>query len=126
MGIAILSGVLSSLEDRRTQLPGFKRPPQSTSGTNTPVPSYMLGVSEESLPSRFLACVSRRESLKKLQRLFLQDFGEQGESIEFCAGENLRAVKESDVVILWCAILLRVYHAPPPSGCLAYRTRYIL
>ena len=64
-------------------------------GTSTPV-----GAPDASLPSRFLACVSREESVQKLMRTF-HGKGGLSENIEIVAGENLASVQEADVVLLW-------------------------
>ncbi|TCD68888.1 delta 1-pyrroline-5-carboxylate reductase [Steccherinum ochraceum] len=97
MGIAVISGVLASLES--TSSPHHTAKWEShTPGTLTPTVQFP---SDESLPSRFLACVSREESGKRLRELFLP-LGGLGSSVEVLVGENVRAVREADVVILCC------------------------
>lgn len=76
MGVAITSGMLASLEARSANGPA--EPTPSKSGTSTPVPSYMLYAADAALPSRFIACVRRSESARKLRRLFATDFAERG------------------------------------------------
>ena len=111
MGVAILSGVVASLESLPNLSNGFPSPTLTksvaqhqvpkwehhTSGTSTPV-----GAPDASLPSRFIACVSREESVQKLMRTF-HGKGGLSENIEIVAGENLASVQEADVVLLWCA-----------------------
>jgi len=100
MGVAITSGILASLEARSANGPAGPTP--SKSGTSTPVPSYMLYAADSALPSRFIACVRRSESAKKLRRLFATDFAERGENIEIVSGGNVAAAKECDVLLLCC------------------------
>lgn len=104
MGIAIISGMLTSLEARPTN--GIGKPTQSQSGTSTPLPSYMLYAADDSLPSRFIACVRRPDSAKKLKKLFANEFAERGEYIEVLSGENVDAAKRCDVLLLWYATCL--------------------
>ncbi|CAJ2505978.1 Uu.00g001080.m01.CDS01 [Anthostomella pinea] len=87
MGIAILSGILASLQ----QMSGPK-PLQSPSGS-TPrddVPSR--------LPSRFIACVRRPESAKRVKKALW----EHSASLKVVQNENVSAVSRSEVVLLSC------------------------
>lgn len=112
MGVAILSGVVASLESLPSfsnGLPSLPSPSiakslaqnqvpkweHHTSGTSTPV-----GAPDASLPSRFIACVSREESAQKLMRVF-HGKGSLTDNIEIVAGENLASIQEADVVLLW-------------------------
>lgn len=111
MGIAVLSGVVASLEARHahvsnspnanqllsSQSPKVPKWESHTSGTSTPV---AVPDSDASLPSRFIACVSREESVRHLMRTF-HGRGGLSESVEIVAGENLASVGEADVVLLW-------------------------
>ncbi|KAF8201698.1 pyrroline-5-carboxylate reductase [Pholiota molesta] len=97
MGIAILSGVLDSLEPPSSKiLSGLTKWESHTPGTLTPV-----GPSDASVPSRFMACVSREESAVKLRKIF-SGIGPLGASVEVLASRNLEAVQKADVVILCC------------------------
>jgi pyrroline-5-carboxylate reductase len=93
MGIAILSGVIASMESSSTapQFPKLKWE-SHTPGTSTPVSS------DPSLPGRFIACVNRRETAERLKGTFAS----LGQPVEVVAGDNLRAVQEADVIILCC------------------------
>jgi pyrroline-5-carboxylate reductase len=97
MGIAILSGVLSSLD------PSFIRPipkwEAHTSGTVTPV---AFVEEDPALPSRFLACVSREVSARQLKPAFTE-VGRLGAVVEIYVANNVQAVKQSDVILLWSA-----------------------
>lgn len=104
MGIAILSGVLDSLAARNEQGGPVQRTP-AASGTTTPVTSYLTLTAEASIPSRFIACVNRVESVRRLKKTF-KDLGGLAEQVEVLSGENLRAVQESDVILLWCVSTL--------------------
>jgi len=95
MGIAILSGVIDSLDTISTKvLNGFPKWESHTPGTLTPVP-------DASVPSRFIACVSREESAQKLRKIF-KGLGGLGSTVEVLASRNLQAVHSADVVILCC------------------------
>ncbi|EMD38397.1 hypothetical protein CERSUDRAFT_113553 [Gelatoporia subvermispora B] len=96
MGVAVLSGVLASL-DAQIGIPLSQPKWEShTPGTVTPRVS-----DDESLPARFLACVSREETVKKLQATFFTA-GSLGSSVEVLAGQNVRAVQEANVILLCC------------------------
>lgn len=98
MGVAVLSGVLASLDTKTSQPSDAAKWESHTPGTLTPTgpPS-----TDESLPSRFIACVSREESAKRLQQTFFS-LGSLGPSVEVWAGQNVRAVREADVILLCC------------------------
>lgn len=107
MGVAVLSGVVASLE----QLPNYAHSngttlfsslasakpkwEHHTSGTSTPVDAP-----DASLPSRFIACVSREENARHLMQIF-HGKGGLSESVEIVAGENVESAKEASVVLLW-------------------------
>ena len=89
MGIAILSGILSSLNDISSSKPG------SASGVSTPqiqeeVPSR--------LPSNFIACVRRHESAKRVASALLG----LSDNVKITEGRNVEAVRESEVILLGC------------------------
>ncbi|OCF56383.1 pyrroline-5-carboxylate reductase [Kwoniella mangroviensis CBS 10435] len=103
MGVAILSGVLSSLEARlsapltQKHHSGETEPP---SGISTPTASQFLDAPEESLPSRFIATVGREETGRKLKKTF-EGLGRFGSDVEVRAGQgNVQAVKEADVILV--------------------------
>lgn len=96
MGVAITSGIIASIEASRAK----STPPTSPDGTTTPTGSPSLSTQDAAVPSRFIACVSRHESAKKLRRTF-GDLGEIGQSVEVIVGDNLQAIKESQVALLW-------------------------
>ncbi|KAG8947536.1 delta 1-pyrroline-5-carboxylate reductase, partial [Tulasnella sp. 408] len=100
MGVAITSGVLASLDSRATTRSegSPERQSASASGTSTPT---LLSAGDAAIPSRFIACVSRQESARKLRRTF-GDLGPSGQAVEVVVGDNLQAIQESDVVILCC------------------------
>ncbi|KAH9946060.1 pyrroline-5-carboxylate reductase [Epithele typhae] len=86
MGVAILSGVLASLDAK----PASPHPKweSHTSGTVTP-----QVLEDDALPSRFIAC--------KLAGAFFSA-GTLGRSVEIFQGRNVAAVREADVVLLCC------------------------
>jgi len=104
MGIAILSGILSSLRDMQSAAHSLRPPPISTtsttSGTSTPqeeVPSR--------LPTRFIACVRRPESAKKVKAAlapYLPSSSVSGSPVTIAQNDNVSAVRKADVVLLAC------------------------
>jgi pyrroline-5-carboxylate reductase len=101
MGIAILSGVIDSLDSSSTFRDDFPKWESHTPGTLTPVQS--LDDPDNSIPSRFLACVSREETARKLRKIF-GDLGKLGSAVEFFVSNNVEPVQNADVVLLWCDI----------------------
>jgi pyrroline-5-carboxylate reductase len=96
MGVAIISGVIASLQSRdNTHVP--PKWESHTPGTSTPTADSP----DPSLPSHFIATVTRQESAKKLQHTFGL-LGGLGSSVEILVDGNLIAVHQSDVVILCC------------------------
>lgn len=100
MGLAVLDGVLDSLESRDLRVSsmgaeGSKRKyEQHAEGTVTPI-----NVPEDYLPSKFFACVNRKERVEDLQKTFLEKGGRRGE-VKVLAKQNIHAVRESDVILL--------------------------
>ena len=98
MGVAIISGVIASLQSRdNAQV--FPKWESHTPGTSTPTADSP----DPSLPSFFIATVTRQESAQKLQHTFGL-LGGLGSSVQVLVGQNLTAVQRSDVVILWCVV----------------------
>ncbi|MCJ1252903.1 delta 1-pyrroline-5-carboxylate reductase [Lignoscripta atroalba] len=91
LGIAILSGILLSLNDTKSSLPSPNSP--SPSGTATPSEDLHLRV-----PSRFIACVRRPESAKRIKT----SLSSLTNNLTTLQNENLRGVQEADVVLLGC------------------------
>jgi pyrroline-5-carboxylate reductase len=99
MGIAITSGVLASLHSQ-SPLHGLNsgqpKWESHTPGTSTPA---VAGGDDPTLPSRFIACVQREESARRLRDEFRAVLG--GDAVDVTVGENVSAVQQSDVVLLW-------------------------
>ncbi|KAL1843798.1 hypothetical protein VTJ49DRAFT_7508 [Mycothermus thermophilus] len=91
MGIAILSGILTALDE----LPGGANSKPSASGTSTPL--YETTTTTR-LPSRFIACVKRPESVKKLKAAFASHLS----AVTIAQNANVRSAQESDLVLLAC------------------------
>ncbi|KAI1505405.1 pyrroline-5-carboxylate reductase [Biscogniauxia marginata] len=90
MGIAILSGILISLQEMSAPRP-LQTP--SASGRSTPhdeVPTR--------LPSKFIACVRRPESAKRVK----QALWEHSSAVKVVQNENVSAVMKSEVILLAC------------------------
>ncbi|KAG8531458.1 Pyrroline-5-carboxylate reductase [Bacidia gigantensis] len=84
LGIAILSGILSSLAEQRSP---------SSSGTATPsedLPSQ--------IPNKFIGCVTRPASAKRIEK----ELSHLTDSLTVLQNGNIRGVKEADVVLLGC------------------------
>ncbi|KAH7924580.1 putative delta 1-pyrroline-5-carboxylate reductase [Leucogyrophana mollusca] len=96
MGIAILSGVIQSLQSRDIShsIPKWE---SHTPGTSTPT----VDTPDPSLPSQFIASVTRQESALKLQHTF-GSLGGLGASVQIVIGGNLAAAQQADVVLLCC------------------------
>lgn len=98
MGVAIFSGVLSSLDPNPpSSIPKWE---SHTSGTVTPV---AFVEEDPAFPSKFLACVSREVSARRLKSAFTET-GPLGAAVEICVANNVQAVKQSDVILLWSAL----------------------
>lgn len=90
MGIAILGGILTSLQEMQASKP--LQP--SASGTST----SPYDVLPARLPSRFIACMRRAESAEKV-RTALGAF--QG-SVKVVRNDNVASVQQADVILLGC------------------------
>jgi len=100
MGIAVLSGVVDSL-DIPSRLSNNHHPEKwesHTPGTLTPIAA---SPGDNTIPSRFIACVKRETSAIKLKSSFAS-MGGMAQTIEVLASQNVQAVQESDVVLLCC------------------------
>ncbi|KAL9137843.1 MAG: hypothetical protein Q9175_000938 [Cornicularia normoerica] len=84
LGIAILSGILSSLSKKNSA--------RSTRSDTTP--------SEEPprIPSYFIACVTRPTSVKRINT----ELSHFASAVAILQNENLKGVREADVVLLAC------------------------
>ena len=92
LGIAILSGILASLSF--SQHPSHPSPAYPDSGTATPTTE----IPPSSTPSKFIACVRRPESAKRIKLAV----AEYGYPVQILQNENVKGVKAADVVILGC------------------------
>lgn len=130
MGIAVISGVIASLESASAsastappkspkQIPrssSFKKWESHTPGTSTPIVDYSSEVdADHSIPSKFYACCNREVTATRLRNLF-QDHDGLGQSVKVVQGENVKAVKDSEAVLLWyVGIPLHVCNTGPRS-----------
>lgn len=81
MGVAILSGVLDSIREHSKAT----SPKSEEEGSSR-------------IPSRFIACVKRPESVKRVD----EALSCYGQNVTVIADDNLRGVQEADVVLLGC------------------------
>jgi pyrroline-5-carboxylate reductase len=91
MGIAILSGILTSLYEIQPPKQSFLL--QSQSGTSTPAEEL-----PSRLPSRFIACVRRPESAKKIKQALISHL----KAVKIVQNDNVTACQEGDVILLGC------------------------
>ena len=106
MGVAILSGVLKSLEARLSApLNPNSEGREPPSGISTPTASQFLDAPDDVLPSRFITTVGREETIRKLTKVF-KAMGRLGEAVEVRGGQgvNVQAVQEADVVLVWSVL----------------------
>ncbi|KAJ7046647.1 pyrroline-5-carboxylate reductase [Mycena alexandri] len=96
MGIAVLSGVIDSLDTATRPISNAAKWESHTPGTLTPT-----GPPDASVPTRFVACVSREESATRLRSIF-GGLGSLGAGVEVLASRNLEATQKADVVLLCC------------------------
>jgi pyrroline-5-carboxylate reductase len=94
MGIAIISGILQSLDPESRLGQGREKWELHTPGTRTPTES------DPSIPSRFIACVRLESSANKLRSLF-SELGGLGSNIQVSTSQNVESVRQSDVILLW-------------------------
>ncbi|KAJ9667079.1 delta 1-pyrroline-5-carboxylate reductase [Coniosporium apollinis] len=91
MGVAILGGIMASL----TSPSKPQSYPASTAPSGTATPTEEL---PPRLPSRFIACVRRPESLKKVRNAL----NHYDVPFKALVNDNLRGAQEADVVLLGC------------------------
>ncbi|KAK6833558.1 pyrroline-5-carboxylate reductase [Apiospora arundinis] len=91
MGIAILSGILSSLSDLEAPKP-LQSPMQN--GTTDPLDDPL----PTRLPSRFIACVRRTESAKRVKKALWA----HSSVVKVVQRENVAAVSQAEVILLAC------------------------
>ncbi|KIW73434.1 pyrroline-5-carboxylate reductase [Phialophora macrospora] len=94
LGIAILSGILSSLsESTLSHAPSPAYPDSGTATPTTEAPSAL-----QRIPTNFIACVRRPESAKRI-KLAVQAYRP---AVTVLQNENVKGAQNSDVVILGC------------------------
>jgi pyrroline-5-carboxylate reductase len=91
MGIAIMSGIMAHLEESSRGIQFHN--PNSSSGTATPAEEH-----PQHLPSRFIACVRRDASAKKIEKTMAA----HRTPLSIYVEDNVKAVQEADVVLLSC------------------------
>lgn len=96
MGVAVLSGILDTQAAQQQQLQSGG----SSSNHNVDMTSSDYeGLSLDTLPSHYYACVSRNESSKRLRSLFPQ---QSHPNVEILTSNNLLAAQKGDVILLGC------------------------
>ncbi|KAF7983122.1 hypothetical protein HWV62_24081 [Athelia sp. TMB] len=90
MGVAILSGVLNSLE----------RVPPPIRIINDDRSELESEEGDDTTPTRFIACVNRKESCQRVQAALREI--RLGARVEVVANDNVESVRKSDVILLCC------------------------
>jgi pyrroline-5-carboxylate reductase len=122
MGISIISGVIASLESSSSHLSSskavnkqhLKKWESHTPGTSTPTIaspspstesafSLFPPIEDPSIPTRFLACVSRESTSQNLRKVF-GAIGPLGASVEVFTRANVEAASQANVILLWCEL----------------------
>ncbi|KAI4255920.1 MAG: hypothetical protein L6R42_006494 [Xanthoria sp. 1 TBL-2021] len=93
LGIAILSGILTSLYSV-----SISEPSPSSSGTATPSAQQEEVNLPSRVPSRFIACVTRDASAKRVKTALSFHLS----SVTILQNENLKGVQQADVIVLGC------------------------
>ena len=111
MGIAVLSGVLSSSAELHAPVAdshGSNGNANSNGdakvngeGSGSLENSQVLSPDLDYLPNAYIATVAREESARKLTKTFRSMQG--GQDVKVLAAKNVEAVQQADVVLLWCA-----------------------
>ncbi|KIM24005.1 hypothetical protein M408DRAFT_332059 [Serendipita vermifera MAFF 305830] len=117
MGVSIISGVIASLESSTSHLrspngnylkkweshtPGTSTPTIATISQNGESPlSDFAPVADPSIPTRFLACVSRQSTAQTLRNTF-GTLGPLGASVEVFTNANVEAASQANVILLCC------------------------
>ncbi|ESZ94903.1 pyrroline-5-carboxylate reductase [Sclerotinia borealis F-4128] len=104
MGIAILSGILSSLHTPPNPMSTSTSIPPSTPGTSNP--TYPTSTPSR-LPSKFIACVRRPESAQKVQQalspyLTTTTSSSTSTTLSILLNKNVSTVQESHIILLTC------------------------
>lgn len=92
LGIAILSGILTSIKEASSApspaYPDSGTATPTTDGTGTPLRT----------PSKFIACIRQAKSAKKIR----EALAEYPQPVTILQNENIKGVEAADVVILGC------------------------
>jgi pyrroline-5-carboxylate reductase len=100
LGIAILSGILTSLSEMHSSLPSPAYPDSGTTTPTTDAPSGNVPLLRA--PSKFIACIRRPESAKRIKKAISSYPEFISNSVTVLQNENIQGVSEADVVILGC------------------------
>lgn len=93
LGIAILSGILSSISSLNSS-----QPSPSQSGTTTPAAQQDDNDLPPRVPSRFIACVTRDASAKRVKNALSSHMS----SVKILQKQNLKGIQQADIIILGC------------------------
>jgi pyrroline-5-carboxylate reductase len=136
MGISIISGVLASLESSQSRFQTSNSVPKHisnkweshTPGTSTPtlhsphsespphsakasngISHHLQAISDPTIPTRFLACVNRESTARRLENTFAA-LGALGSCVEIFQKANVEAAKQADVILLWYLTVIWLVH----------------
>ncbi|KAK0711023.1 pyrroline-5-carboxylate reductase dimerization-domain-containing protein [Lasiosphaeris hirsuta] len=113
MGIAILSGILASLHDMASPKPAQF----PTSGTSTPQEEL-----PQRLPSRFIACVRRPESARKVKSAL----GTYSSTVKVVQNENLASAQQAEIILLACKPYMAQELLSEPGMAAALRGKLLI
>ncbi|PWN49769.1 putative PRO3-delta 1-pyrroline-5-carboxylate reductase [Violaceomyces palustris] len=94
MGVAILSGVFDSQRSQQESQNG------GGASLSSSIASLSTAAGEDDLtqlPTRFIACVNRAESVRKLRKIF-----QGANDVQILAQSNVKAAEQADVILLAC------------------------
>jgi len=94
MGIAVMTGIMAHLDERSKGV-SFVPPVRLVDNSTPTTPTEEL---PQLIPSRFIACVRRKDSAKKIK----EALGAYRMAPTVYMNENLKAVQEADVILLGC------------------------
>lgn len=99
MGIAILSGVIDNISS-----PFPPNGSRSNDGDDSlaSTPNGSLIIDSSTVPARFICTVNRPESQRRLRRVWNEKGGLANQVEVRLKSENVKSVKEADVVLLCC------------------------
>ncbi|KAG8786812.1 delta 1-pyrroline-5-carboxylate reductase [Serendipita sp. 397] len=97
------NGSVDQLNKWESHTPGTSTPALHTPTAGSPTSSHspLHSVADPAIPTRFLACVNREATAKKLKNTF-SALGPLGQYVEIYQRSNIEAAKQAEVILLCC------------------------